>query len=391
LAERSPRLARLTAFHGSRDPERVALKYARLRRDPFSFLRGTNVLFQEDWALAAGVLRNGPLAWHCGDLHAENIGSFRGGNRLTYFDLTDFDDAILAPVLLDITRLCTSVIVAGDVYGPAFDGRVLAEHLLASYRRTLRSGKAWWVERATATGLVRDLLRGLRARRRRDFLASRVRLTRRTIRTDTGHAAAAPVEEQHAVAAAVHASLSRHAPELVVHHVARRIAGNGSLGVPRWVLLVEQAVPDTRLLLLDAKVPSPSPALMHAPVQPRWRSDAERVVTVQQLMQAAPPALLHEVPFGDTALVVRELQPSEDRVQLDAAMARPRALRRLLEQMAEIHAWGQLRASGWHGASAGEALQTFAERDDWEGEVLAYAVRAATTVRQDWQAFVDAT
>lgn len=393
MASMGPRLKRLQAFHATRDPERVQRKLARMRRDPFAFLRGTNVLFQEDWALGAGLLKKGPLAWQCGDLHAENVGSFRGGNRLTYFDLTDFDDAVLAPVLLDITRLCTSVLVAADLHteqvAGGFDGRAMAAHLLATYRATLAEGKAWWIERGIATGLVRDLLRNLRERSRREFLETRARLAKRQLRVRGVHALPAPDEERARVAAAVQEALAATAPDLVVHDVARRIAGNGSLGVPRWVLLVEHAVPDARFALLDAKIPAPSPAVMHAPVQPEWPNEATRVVTVQRLMQAAPPALHHVVPFGEKALVLRELQPSEDRVRLDVAMARPRAVRKLLEQMAQLLAWGQLRASGWYGASGGDALQQFAQRDDWEGEVIAYAVRAATTNRQDWQAFCD--
>jgi uncharacterized protein (DUF2252 family) len=390
----SPRLDRLAAFHAHRDPERLARKYARMRRDPFAFLRGTNVLFQDDWATGAGLLAKGPIAWQCGDLHAENVGSFRGGNRLTYFDLTDFDDAVLAPLLLDITRLATSVLVAADLYGEhvtgGFDGRAMATHLIRTYRDALSDGKSWWIERATATGLVRDLLRGLRGRRRRDFLASRVRLARRRIRTDGRHALPAPDHERSAVAEAVRVALAETAPELVVHDVARRIAGNGSLGVPRWVLLVERAIPDARFALLDAKLPEPSPAMHHAPVQPAWDTEAERVVTIQRLMQAAPPALHRVVPFAGQALVLRELQPSEDRVRLEVALGRPRAIRRLLEQMAQLLAWGQLRASGWYGASSGDALRGFAARGDWDDEVLGYAVRAATTCRQDWHAFVDA-
>lgn len=395
MSELTPRLKRLQAYHADRDPERVLRKYARMRRDPFSFLRGTNVLFQEDWALGAGLLKKGPLAWQCGDLHAENVGSFRGGNRLAYFDLTDFDDAVLSSVPLDITRLCTSVLVAADLHieqvAGGFDGRAMAMHLVSTYRATLANGKAWWIERATATGLVRDLLRTLRGRSRREFLETRARVAKRRLRVTGQHALPAPPDERESVAAAVQASLAASAPDLVVHDVARRIAGNGSLGVPRWVLLVENALPDARFALLDAKVPAASPAMVHAPVQPMWANDATRVVTIQRLMQAAPPALHHVVPFQQSALVLRELQPSEDRVRLDMALARPRSVRKLLEQMAQLLAWGQLRASGWYGASSGDALQQFATRDDWEGEVIDYAVRAATQVRQDWQAFGDTT
>jgi uncharacterized protein (DUF2252 family) len=394
LADAAPRIEQLVAFHASRDPVRVALKWQRMRQDPFAFLRGSNVLFQDDWGRRAGLLRKGPLAWQCGDLHAENVGSFRGGNRLTYFDLNDFDDAVLAPLLLDITRLTTSVLVAADLYGEHaaghFDGEAMAVHLVRTYRDALVDGKAWWIERATATGVVRDLLRGLRSRKRREFLTSRVHLRQRRIRTDGEHALPAPDDERELVKEAVRSTLAPSAPALIVHDVARRIAGNGSLGVPRWVVLVEHALPDARLALLDAKVPAASPAMAHAPVQPVWPNDASRVESIQRLMQAAPPALLRTVPCGTEHLVLRELQPREDRVRLEEVLGRPRAMRRLLEQMAQLLAWGQLRASGWYGASSGDALRSYADRDEWGVDVLRYAIDAAMAVRQDWRAFREA-
>ncbi len=55
-----------------------------------------------------------PVSWICGDLHLENFGSYKGNNRLVYFDLNDFDEAILAPTYLELVRLVTSIFIAFD-------------------------------------------------------------------------------------------------------------------------------------------------------------------------------------------------------------------------------------------------------------------------------------
>ncbi|HAN57343.1 MAG TPA: DUF2252 domain-containing protein, partial [Betaproteobacteria bacterium] len=65
-----------------------ALKYRNLRSNPFVFLRGTCHLFY-DRLPRDRVLDRAPLTWICGDLHIENFGSYKGDNRLVYFDMND--------------------------------------------------------------------------------------------------------------------------------------------------------------------------------------------------------------------------------------------------------------------------------------------------------------
>ena len=67
-----------------------------MRKSAFAFLRATCHLFYEDLPKSP-LLRKVPPVWACGDLHLENFGSYKGDNRLVYFDLNDFDEALLAP------------------------------------------------------------------------------------------------------------------------------------------------------------------------------------------------------------------------------------------------------------------------------------------------------
>jgi|SRR6185437_7329905 len=75
-----------------------------MRENLFRFIRGTAHLFYEDLAGAANF-PGGPVSWIRGDLHLENFGSFRADNNQVYFDLNDFDEAILAPISWEIVRL----------------------------------------------------------------------------------------------------------------------------------------------------------------------------------------------------------------------------------------------------------------------------------------------
>ncbi|MFM6271696.1 MAG: DUF2252 family protein, partial [Dolichospermum sp.] len=75
--------------------------------DPFYFFRGTCHLFYEDLSENSGM-NLAPLTWICGDLHLENFGSYKGNNRLVYFDINDFDEAVIAPCTWEIVRFITS-------------------------------------------------------------------------------------------------------------------------------------------------------------------------------------------------------------------------------------------------------------------------------------------
>ncbi|HEY5086688.1 MAG TPA: DUF2252 family protein, partial [Gemmatimonadaceae bacterium] len=81
------------------DPELRMRKYAAMRQTPFSFMRGTCQLFYSSLPKVV-TLSGAPPAWLCGDMHVENFGTYKGDNRLTYFDVTDFDESALGPLTL---------------------------------------------------------------------------------------------------------------------------------------------------------------------------------------------------------------------------------------------------------------------------------------------------
>lgn len=169
-------IERIQLFNESRLSEMVKLKYEFMAENMFRFYRGTCHLFYEELA-ADSAFPPSPPAWISGDLHLENFGTYKGNNRLVYFDMNDFDEAILAPAAWEVARTVTSILVAFKSLRIEEEKAVrMAKLFLKSYANTLSNGKARYIEAKTAKGIVCDFLRAVAARKNKDIL------TRRTIR-----------------------------------------------------------------------------------------------------------------------------------------------------------------------------------------------------------------
>jgi uncharacterized protein (DUF2252 family) len=289
---------RILKANQGRDPERLALKYNAMRTDSFIFLRSTCHLFY-DRLPKTGICKSAPLTWCCGDLHLENFGSYKGDNRLVYFDLNDFDESALAPASWELVRLITSILVSAHAYDISNeDVKKLSKQFLEAYVDALLTGKARWVERETAQGLVKELLEQLQQRTRADFLDGRTQKKHHHRHFILDGKKSLPVSDVQRTEVTRFmerfASRQPHPEFYQVLDVARRIAGTGSLGVERYAILVEgKGTPDQNYLL-DLKEALPSSMAKHLPrIQPRWDNEAERVVTLKRRMQAVSMAFLH--------------------------------------------------------------------------------------------------
>ena len=383
---------RIRSFNAGRDPERLRLKYRAMRGSPFAFLRGTCHLFYDRLPREA-VFKFAPLAWLCGDLHLENFGSYKGDNRLVYFDLNDFDEGALAPVSWDLVRLLASLMVGAE--GLAITGnqaQTLCRTFLDAYGTALALGKAFWVERETAQGLVRSLLDGLQNRSRARFLDlhTTARGKKRLLRVDGKKALAASAEQRSEVVEFMQTfAKAQAAPGFFkVLDVARRIAGTGSLGVDRYAILVEgKGSPDGNYLL-DMKQALPSALLARLRVvQPSWRDDAHRAVALQRRAQAVSMAFLQPVLLGERPFVLRGMQPSEDRIALRPPGHTMADVEPLIATMGMVVAWAHLRGAGRNGSAIADELIAFGQRRKWKDQLLAAADGCAARTRKDAATF----
>ena len=386
---------RIVVANADRDPIRVAMKYRMMRASCWSFFRGTCHLFY-DRLPKNGIARSAPPVWSCGDLHLENFGSYKGDNRLVYFDINDFDEAAISPASWDLARMLTSILVRTATLGLSKGNtHALASEFIAAYLQTLRNGRALWVERDTAQGIVHGLLEGARARPRTAFLAQRTRRSglRRHLRLDGKKLLPVSDAQRTAVTAfmAAFASSQLHPAFYRMIDVAVRVAGTGSLGVDRYAILVEgKGSPDMNYLL-DLKQSRPSTLAVHlASIQPTWRTEAERIVAVQQRMQAAPMAFLHAVDLGGRAYVLRALQPSEDRVDLAAIENNVDSLLGVIRVMGQCLAAAQLRSAGRQGSASADQLIAFAGRKKLPGKLMELAFAMAERTTLDWAIYCQA-
>ncbi|MGO4609580.1 DUF2252 domain-containing protein [Variovorax sp. 2RAF20] len=386
----------IRSFNAGRDPERLVMKYANLRANPFVFLRGTCHLFY-DRLPADTLFTKAPAAWLCGDAHLENFGSYKGDNRLAYFDLNDFDEAALAPVTWELVRFLSSILVAGgSLRATPDDSNALCKVFLEGYAGALALGKARWVERDTASGLVHELLATLKARTRAAFLDKRTERKNggRRIRRDGEHALRADRAGRERAARLIDAfAASQDNPGFFrVLDVARRIAGTGSLGMERYVVLVEgKGSPDGNYLL-DLKQATSSSLVPHLKIrQPAWPSQAHRVVAIQRRMQAVSMAFLHPIVDGKSSYVLRDLQPSEDRVSLDVRRTGLGQVSGVIEEMGQLMAWAHLRSSGRQGSAIADELIDFGtSARSWRRDLLDAAHQCAAQVENDWRAYCQA-
>jgi uncharacterized protein (DUF2252 family) len=389
---------KIISNNAGRDPERLKLKYDKMSQNSFIFLRGACHLFYEflpDFPL----FRDVPLAWCCGDLHFENVGSYKGDNRLVYFDINDYDEAALAPVTWDIVRLLTSIQCGAEALKATHaETLAVSQACLESYRKALICGKPLWVERETSGGLVNELLTALEGRERSVFLDKRTirKGHKRTLILDGVKALPASQAQKKSVTLFMdqYASTQPNTKFFEVLDIGRRIAGTGSLGVERFVVLVEgKGSPDGNYLL-DIKEAKPSamlPRLTRLGIkQPVWPDEASRVVSVQKRMQAVDHAFLEPVKLDGLPCILKGLQPSEDRVSIADWGKKLDRLKEVVATMGRILAWDQLRASGRSGAASADELITFAQQGDWMQSLLEAATEMTQITEQHWKVFVEA-
>lgn len=374
------------------------MKYAKMAQSPFIFLRGACHLFY-DVLPDSPLFRDAPLAWCCGDLHFENFGSYKGDNRLVYFDINDYDEAALAPFTWDIIRLLTSIQCGADALKATHaETLAVSQSCLNAYRNALIIGKDLWVERDTSIGLVNALLTTLQGLERADFLDKRTirKNHRRSLILDGIKALPASDLQKKTVTDFMDRfAATQPSPKFFeVLDIGRRIAGTGSLGLERFVILVEgKGSPDGNYLLdiKEAKPSAMAPHLVRLGIkQPTWSDEASRVVSIQKRMQAVDHAFLQQVKLGGLPCILRGLQPSEDRVAIGEWGKKLDRLKEVVSTMGRVLAWDQLRASGRSGSANADELIAFAQRENWVTEMLDAAMGMTQTTQLQWKVFTEA-
>jgi uncharacterized protein (DUF2252 family) len=372
---------RIKAFHNNRQQPTLKFKYQLMADNAFTFFRATCHLFYEDLATNS-ALRQGPLVWSCGDLHLENFGSYRAANGLVYFDINDFEEAMLAPATWDLARfLCSIGMAAGFWKYSAKEAEALMLLVLKTYTRQLQEGKAYAIERETSPPLIQEFFDMAERQKEKEMLKARVDKKKESLKIIKGKTLVVDKEVRQIVKSSVNDFLKQCYPSLKVKDVAFRIAGTGSLGVKRYVLLVDdQQQSKWRLLDIKQAMPSSLAPYLTSP-QPTWPSDAERIVTIEALMQYAPPRFMDTLSISGEKYVLKQLQPSAQKINYSLCNKKMKNVETVMTTMAQSLASAQIRSAARNGSADVDALIKFSSQSIWQAELVQTAVDYSKTMR----------
>jgi hypothetical protein len=327
----------------------IALKHEKMRQSPFAFLRATYWRWAETILEICPDLAAAPAVLAVGDIHLENFGTWRDIDGRLVWGVNDFDEAARMPYALDLVRLAASALLANPARRAAAEQ--VSAAILEGYRQGLAAPQPVVLDRDWSW--LREQLEVSDKQRARFWK-----------KVETARRSSAPPRYRRALIEAM------PQPRLEVW-TARRVAGTGSLGRPRWMgVAYWQGAPVVR----ELKVVSVSAwSLAHG--------KGAQTIRCQEIADGRHRA---RDPWyrlsGD--LVLRRLSPNNRKIGAEtegAALLLADMLRAMGLELANVH------------LGAGDARDRIrrdlaARKGDWLGEHARRAAAAVTREFDDWKA-----
>ncbi len=349
------------------------LKWKAMKESPFRFFRGTAHIFAQDF-VKLYKYKPKVKTWICGDMHFENFGSYKGENRLVYFDLNDFDESVLAGPEPDICRFLTSFIIAAGQMKVAAIGLHKALHdIMSAYITTIDNCKALMLEHEVAHGIFKKYFDHLSTFDRETFIAKHTIKHKGVLRLKEDNVHLMNLDDS--LKSRIYEGLQHlsHIPRfehLVFEDAAFRIAGTGSLGLQRYAVLCYSKKKGKRYLI-DVKEARVSCFRDLIDIkQPRFKNEADRVNQVGHIMQFNSPAYSSTTKINNKWYIVKEMQLLDDKVAVSGLDSDFGNLSAVSKEMAVLIAWSQIRSSGHLGSSTADDLKRFAVKKQWQKDII---------------------
>lgn len=291
---------------------------------PFSFFRGSALPFASD---VAATPASGMTAQLCGDAHLSNFGVFAAPERHLYFDVNDFDESAPGPWEWDLKRLVASLEVAGRDNGYASEQRrAIVRTTARSYREAMTEFSdmsmldVWYahldidrllprfhsllnatntpgVWHAVAEAHAQDSHRSLEMLT--EFVGEEPRIVGdppviEPIEDLGGDVNSPSMKWLHAVIRSYAPTLQPELRHLLdqyrLVHVARKVAGIGSVGVDTWIVMLLEHAFGSPVVLQVRRVEAS--VLERFGPKAAFSNHGQRVVWGQRLMQATDDIFL---------------------------------------------------------------------------------------------------
>ncbi len=421
--DRADPISQLQAQDQGRLKKLLPIKYGRMLESPFSFFRGSAVLMAAD---LANTPRTGIDVALCGDAHLSNFGVFASPERRLVFDVNDFDEVYPGPWEWDLKRLAASAVIAGrdngfsekncrtlaavvpNAYGKAMDTfsrmptleqwyyYVNADQVLEVFKRSSKKGKK----------SAQKMVRKARMRTHVQTLEKLTTMVAGSRRIISDPPLLIPVREMGLEKYIEEIELKKMSEQAIEHSwsgyldslpderryllqryevvdVALRVGGVGSVGTRCLIVLLKGGAKDDYLLLQlkEAGASALAPYL----ATKNYESQAKRVVTGQQLMQATSDIFLgwHRTKLSEREFYWRQLKDMKGSADIAALDVDG------LEAFLAVCAWCLARA---HARTGDEIMiRGYLGTQNKLGKALVdFAVAYANQAERDYQTLVDA-
>jgi uncharacterized protein (DUF2252 family) len=258
-----------------------------MRRNAFTFFRGTFYRWMQLWPRVCPDLADAPVVTAVGDLHIENFGTWRDAEGRLAWGVNDFDECARLPYTNDLVRLMTSALLAARGASLHLSARAVLRTILEGYGGSLWSGGNPFVFDGHYASLHRAVTEGRKPPaafwRKLKALPAPGRAIDRRARK------------------ALLDTLPEGASGM---RFKRRTAGVGSLGRSRIVALASW---DGSLVAREAKAALPSAALWTGAA----RHPADREAAVRRAVRSTDPTLTFR-----RRRIVRRLSPECLKIEL---------------------------------------------------------------------------
>jgi hypothetical protein len=313
----------------------LRLKHQRMSESPFVFLRATFYRWIELWRDICSKHVDVPRVLAVGDLHVENFGTWRDAEGRLIWGINDVDEASVLPYSQDLVRLAASALLAIDAEHFSLAPRDACAAILEGYCASLARGGTPVV--------LSERRRWLRDIALNDLRDPVVFWTRLLSCADADGRVPRPL---------LRSAMPRGTS---LNRFARRVAGVGSLGRPRFVALgswggalvarevkawvasaasPNRSSPKTpeKLLRSAVRVPDPYFAIRNGWIIRRLAPDCTRI-EIGELPRRRDEAKLLRAMGWETANL--HLGSASRRVKAHATGRGPRWLQRAAADMAQ--------------------------------------------------------
>lgn len=291
---------------------------------------------------------------------------FRWLDREIYFDINDFDEAIFWPIHRDLTRLLCSIAVIRDELGESEkDMREYITLVYNQYIALMMSSSAGGIYPPSATELdidqtdIDDSIKNQRKFVRSVARDNVIKLDNEFTQLD--------ISDITMIKSAL-APILKSMSNSTILDISRHVSGNASLWLERYMILVENDTSEHKYLLnlkqsVDPVCPTIDKDKHHRD------TDAQRIVSIQKIMQDTSPLWLTSLVLGEKSYVLKEIQPSQNNTDISDKMSWKKR-KKIVSQMMYVLVATQIRSSDIIGSYALADLLEYAQSLSWDTSMI---------------------